>query len=98
MDNRKFDFKKFLKNHYRKFILLAVNIVAYALLMDWAMKVYRIEGGHGYEEMGQIVPYTIRYIVFAILSLVVYYLSIIASALSRMYKDRKEKEQENKKS
>ena len=98
MNNIKFDLKKFLKNHYRKIILLAVNSVAYALLMAWAMKVYRIEGGHGYEKMGQIVPYTIIYIVFAFLSLVVYYLSIIASALSRMYKERKEKEQENKKS
>ena len=86
------NFKKFLKTHYRKLILLAVNIVAYALLMAWAMKVYRVEGGHGYEEMGQVVPYTIVYIVFAFFSLIVYYLSIIASALTRMYKERKEKQ------
>lgn len=95
MDKKHFDFKKFLKNHYRKIILYAVNIVAYALLMDWAMKVYIIEGGHGHEEMGQIVPYTIKYIVFAFMSLIVYYLSIIASALNRMGKERKKGQEEN---
>lgn len=90
MKNKKIDYKKFFKTHYRKLILLTVNILAYALLMAWAMRVYLTEGGHGYEEMGQIVPYTIVYIVFAFLSLIVYYLSIIASALTRMYRERKE--------
>lgn len=93
MDKKSFDFKKFLKTHYRKLILYAVNIIAFALLMDWAMKVYMIEGGHGHEEMGQIVPYTMKYIIFAFMSLVVYYLSIIASALNRAYKTKQEQKQ-----
>ncbi|MDE5722420.1 MAG: hypothetical protein K2I30_06780 [Clostridia bacterium] len=97
MDKKTFDFKDFLKKHYRRIILYVVNIVAYALFMAWAMKVYRHEGGHGYEEMGQIVPYTMKYIWFAFATLVVYYLSIIASALNRAYKQKKEqKEQEEK--
>ena len=93
MDKKSFDFKKFLKTHYRKLILYAVNIIAYALFMSWAMKVYRVEGGHGYDEMGQIVPYTIKYLWFAFATIVVYYLSIIASALNRAYTTKQEQKQ-----
>ena len=95
MNDKKLKIKNFLKTHCRKLILLAVNIVAYILLMVWAMEVYRLERGHGYEVMGQIVPFTMIYIVFAIFSLIVYYLSIIASSLNRMYKERKEQERKD---
>ena len=95
MNDKKLKIKNFLKTHCRKLILLAVNIVAYILLMVWAMEVYRLEGGHGYEVMGQIVPFTMIYIVFAIFSLIVYYLSIIASSLNRMYKERKAHERKD---
>jgi len=91
MDKKRFDFKKFLKTYYRKIILYSANIIAFALIMAWAMKVYRLEGGDGYGVLGPIVYYTFIYLVFAFFSLIVYYLSIIAGAFTNMHKEKNDK-------